>query len=410
MQPTYDIIIIGGGIIGSTLACALAECTSLSIAILEAKEPMHLWNASHYDHRVSAITLSSQRIFQSLKIWEKIKAKRLSAFTKMYVWDDVSGGDIHFDSAEIASAQLGFIIENNAIQTALLERINEYKIDFLAPVELLQYHLNKADITLKMNDERSLKAKCVIAADGAQSWMREQAQIQTTFKTYHESAIVCSVVTALPHEKTARQVFLETGPLAFLPLENEYESSIVWSLPVHLSKKYASCSAHLFKEILAQEFSHQLGEIKEVSHRYCFPLHKHQANRYIGERLALVGDAAHVIHPLAGQGINVGLLDVASLVDVISQSIQMKRDFSNQSELRRYERWRRADNAALLIGIDWIKSFFASDKKVIKGFRTFGLNQLDHSRFLKKFLVSYASGNRSNLPKLASERYTPVHF
>jgi 2-octaprenylphenol hydroxylase len=410
LQAAYDIIIIGGGIIGTTLACALSERSSLSIAILEAKKPEVVWDESCYDHRVSAITLSSQRIFQSINVWEKIKAKRVSSFTKMHVWDETRQGHIHFDSAEIARAQLGFIIENKVIQASLWERIKECQIDVLAPVQLQQYQLSKTDIALKTSDEKTLKAKCVIAADGAQSWMRKQAGIQAVFKTYHESAIVCSVTTTLPHEKTARQVFLNTGPLAFLPLDNEYDSSIVWSLPADLAKEYAACSPDLFKEILAREFSHELGSIKEVTHRYCFPLQKHTANRYISERLALVGDAAHVIHPLAGQGVNVGLLDAGSLVDVISQSIQMNRDFSSQSELRQYERWRKADNAALLIGIDWIKSFFASDKKMVTDFRMFGMNQLDKSHFFKNWLANYACGNRSNLPTLASERYTPVHF
>lgn len=398
MKSTYDIIIVGGGIVGATLACALAKQTSLSIAIFEAKSTIHAWTPTHYHHRVSAIALSSQRIFAALQVWQTMQTMRVSPFTKMVVWDDKGKGEIHFDSADIAESVLGYIIENNVMQNALHEKIKQYpQIDYISPVQLKALHVYEDKVTLIADDEE-ITAKLVIGADGAHSWVRRQAEIVIDQHHYNQAAIVATVHTALSHEQTARQVFLETGPLAFLPLADLHTSSIVWSLPIELAQELFQLEADAFKTKLAEAFSHTLGEIVTVEERHVFPLQKQQVQHYVKSRIALVGDAAHTIHPLAGQGVNMGLLDAMSLVEVMVEALREQRDFASLATLRHYERWRKADNLAMMAGVDMIKNLFASKHKVIQTLRSQGLNASNQMRWLKNIFMRHACGNRGGLP------------
>jgi 2-octaprenylphenol hydroxylase len=197
-------------------------------------------------------------------------------------------------------------------------------------------------------------------------------------------------------------VFLETGPLAFLPLANTHDSSIVWSLPTNLANELILLDDEAFKEKLAQAFSHALGKVVEIEKRYVFPLRKQQAKCYVQPHIALVGDAAHTIHPLAGQGVNMGLLDAASLAQVISDAVHHRRDFASYATLRRYERWRKADNLTMFNGVDAIKQMFASDKKMIQSLRSQGLNVTNQWRWLKNSFMRHACGDRDGLPKIAT--------
>ncbi len=402
MQTSYDILIVGGGIVGLTLACALAKQTSLSIAILEAKSSLPTWDAAHYSHRVSAIALSSQRIFRSLQIWENMRKKRVSPFTQIYVWDENGSGKISFDSKEIAEPLLGYIIENNVIQSVLAEKIKQCaQIEWISPIELDSFHTQEKSVELRAKDGRLFQAKLAVAADGAHSWLRSQAGILLDHYDYEQEAIVATVQTEHSHEHIARQVFLLTGPLAFLPLDQDNLSSIVWSLPSKEAKRLMTLELNHFKQELAKAFAHQLGEIVDVEQRYSFPLHKQQAKKYVAPHLALVGDAAHTIHPLAGQGVNMGLLDAVSLVEVITDAIRERRDFSSTTLLRRYERWRKADNFSLLNGVDVIKNVFDSDKKSVQRLRSFGLNTINRAQWIKNIFTRHAVGDRNGLPQLA---------
>jgi 2-polyprenylphenol 6-hydroxylase len=395
-----DIIIVGGGITGLTLACALAQQTNLSIAILEAKNAGEAWSAAQYHHRVSAVTLASQRIFNAIGIWHDIKNKRISPFHAMQVWD-AQDHDIQFASQEINESVLGFIIENNVLLTSLNEKIGQYpQISYIAPVQLSALHVTPNGIEI-LTQENKWHAKLAIAADGANSWLREQAGITVKVDDYDESAIVVNVHTEFPHDRIARQVFLTTGPLAFLPLADPYACSIVWTLPTHLAKQMMACNVEQFKKELAQAFACRLGMIKEIDSRHCFPIKKQQAERYISPKVALMGDAAHVVHPLAGQGLNMGLLDAACLTEVITQSISIRRDFSSYDQLRMYERWRRADNLILMKGLDTIKNIFANNTKSLQNLRHVGIKMLHGQSYIKNIFNQYAVGNRKNLPELA---------
>ncbi len=398
----YDIIIIGGGIVGLTLACALAQQCSLSIAIVEAQAEINEWQLSHYHHRVSAISLASKRIFSALNVWDDIKKKRVSPFSKMHVWDGFTQAEINFDSSEIAEICLGFIIENNVIQSALMEKIKRYpNIHFISAAHLIHYQQLEHDIELTLENKRILKAKLAIAADGSRSWLREMANIQLSKENYGQKAMVATVQTELPHYKTAHQVFLDTGPLAFLPLADENISSIVWSLDNDAAKEIESLTDEEFKSILTKKFGSCLGEIIFTTKRYSFPLIKQQTNYYVRDRIALVGDAAHTVHPLAGQGVNIGLLDAACLAEVLLTAIKANRNFANLATLRRYERWRRADSLPMITGIDAIKKIFASEKKSLRDLRAFGLNFSNRVQWIKNIFIQHAVGNRDGLPILA---------
>ena len=401
-MQTHDVVIVGGGMVGLTLALALAKQTGLSIAVLEARAEPIEWSLASYQPRVSAIALSSVRIFKALNVWDAILAKRVSPFTQISVWDAKWQGQVDFHAQDIAEASLGFIVENSVIQQALLEKVQQSpNIKLVSPVDLVSLHDLPTGIELVAGNGQQFKAKLVVAADGAHSWVRQQVGIDIGQHDYLQKALVATVQTTHPHHQIARQVFLETGPLAFLPLASSNISSIVWSLPTTDADYLKTLSLDLFKQKLMHAFDGRLGEITDVEQRFTFPLRHQQANQYVKSRVALIGDAAHTIHPLAGQGVNMGLLDACSLADVISHAQKARRDFSSIHQLRRFERWRRADNMPMLKGIDVIKQFFASDQKAIELLRYMGLETTNQLGMLKSMFIRHAVGNRTDLPALA---------
>lgn len=399
----YDIIIIGSGIVGLTAALALADSTPLRIAILEAKETPSTWQKEKYDHRVSAISLAAKNIFHNLHVWKSIHAKRVSPYTKMMVWDAGSDGAIQFDCREVGEAELGYIIEDNVMRACLLEKIRAHaQIELIFPVELISLQQQKDHVELHTSDGKIFQTKLLIGADGANSWVRTQAGIELKTWNYDHTAIVASVQTENSHQQTAWQRFLLTGPLAFLPLQDEHMCSIVWSVPPDEAEKLLSLDDAEFQNQLTEKFANKLGKIISVSARYSFPLHMRHAKHYVQPRLALIGDAAHTIHPLAGQGVNLGLLDAVCLVEVIADAVTKSRDFSSLATLRRYERWRKSDNLAMLSVVEILKNLFASEKKPLQTLRGLGLNVTNHIPFLKSFFANYALGKRSDMPAKAT--------
>jgi 2-octaprenylphenol hydroxylase len=387
MKKTPDIIIVGGGIPGLTLACLLAHQTRLSIAILEL-------SPSRQQHRVSAISLSSKHLFDSLQIWKDI-AKEASRFRHMQVWDAACKGEITFDCSEIAEPALGYIIENQTIQSALEKRVKDFpQIEIIAPIKLTNMIQGEDAIELTTEDNQTFQTRLAIAADGANSWLRKQAGIEVKKFDYHQHAIIATVQTSIQHHETARQIFLPTGPLAFLPLLDKHTSSIVWSLPDEEAVRLMNLEPEDFQQALAKAFEYRLADVIDVGKRFMFPLARQKAATYIGHRLALIGDAAHTIHPLAGQGLNMGLLDAASLAQVIATAIQNHKNFSGVSSLRAYERWRKADNLLMFAGVDIIKNLFDSDNQSIQSLRSFGLNTVNRMKWLKNMFARHALGER----------------
>ncbi|MCK4864498.1 MAG: UbiH/UbiF/VisC/COQ6 family ubiquinone biosynthesis hydroxylase [Gammaproteobacteria bacterium] len=392
IKTDFDIIIVGAGMVGATLACGLAEeAENLSIAIIDANEPKD-WEKDSYDMRVSAITRASQTLFKNIDVWEKIVEQRVTPYQNMFVWDAEGKGKVHFDSADMGEADLGHIIENRVIVKALHQRVAEISnIEFLCPVKIKSINFKDDKTELVLDDKTILSTKLVVGADGTRSWIRQQADIAVKGWDFDQAALVTTVKTEKHHQNTAWQRFLKTGPLAFLPLTDGY-SSIVWSTSPDEAKRLTEISEDDFAKELEQAFESKLGKIESVAGRAVFPLRLFETLNYVKPRLALVGDAAHTIHPLAGQGVNLGLADVASLMTVIVEALNDKKDIGDLKVLRRYERWRRAENRSMLVAMDGIKRLFGSELSVIKDLRNAGLNLTDRITPLKNLLMQQAMG------------------
>jgi 2-octaprenylphenol hydroxylase len=399
-QQQFDVIINGGGMVGLLLANALAN-HKLSIAIIETGEKQSAWNNKQFDLRVSAITRASQQIFSTLNVWQDIAAMRISPFREMHVWDSTGDGVIHFDSAEIGQDCLGHIIENSVITLALYQRLQSFdNVYWFQPATPSELQLDEQQIVITLDDEANIAAKLLVGADGGQSWVRQQAGIDVRTIDYKQNAVVATVKTQLFHQETAWQRFMPTGPLAFLPLTDGY-SSIVWSTTPEHADNLLSMDDESFKQTLAEGFDFKLGEILETSARGKFPLRGQHAKNYVKDRLVLIGDAAHTIHPLAGQGVNLGFADAATLAEVLVDAVRTKQDIGKFKILRRYERWRKGDNLAMLSAMTGFKTLFGNNNGLLKSLRNTGLNITNNLSPVKNTIIRHAMGLEGDLPKLA---------
>ena len=396
-----DVAVVGGGMVGAALACGLAQ-QGFKVALLELREPVDAWPLDSYDLRVSAITRASQHIFEHLHAWQGMLEKRATPYNRMQVWDATGSGRIQFDAADIAEPELGHIIENRIIQRSLwdqLQQLDRVQIICPARVEALATDEN-CNSVLSMEDGRQLHVSLVVAADGANSTLREMAGIGTRGWPYDQTAVVATVRAEHGHQDTAWQKFMPTGPLALLPTGKEL-FSIVWSTSPQQASELLEMPEHEFNALLTQASEHRLGELTLLGQRGAFPLKLQHADTYIKPGLALVGDAAHVIHPLAGQGVNLGLLDAATLVDVLVEARTRKRTLGSFSNLRRYERARMGDNLIMQGAMDGFKRLFSNQLLPLKLIRNLGLGMVDHATPVKHMIARQALGTSGELPTLA---------
>ena len=390
-QPHYDVIVVGAGMVGAALALALGR-QELKVALVDAHAPQLEWPQDDYDIRVSAITRASQHLFESLGAWPLMQAERISPYRDMHVWDAGGDGVIHFDSADIGEPDLGHIIENRVIVKGLHTCLAaQQNVTPFWPVQPKAMTLSEAEASLLLTDGTELTARLLVGADGARSWIRKQAGISVKGWDYDQVALVTWVKPELFHQETAWQRFLSTGPLAFLPLTEGY-CSIVWSTAPEHAAQLQAMEADRFAQELQAAFENKLGVIESVGPRAMFPLRSFETQNYILPRLALVGDAAHTIHPLAGQGVNLGLADMASLLQVVTAAQQQQRDIGTEKTLRRYERWRRADNRSMLIAMDGFKRLFSTDQSGLRWVRNLGLKLTDQALPLKRLIMQQALG------------------
>ena len=358
-RARLDIIVIGGGVVGATCALALAGL-GLEVALVEGREPAR-WSPQTPDLRVYAFAPDNADLLQRCGVWHAVREARAQPYRRMRVWDAAGGGETSFDADALGRDQLGWIIENNLLVDRLWSALPAAGVHLHCParVEALEQEGNGA--RLRLDDGTRLEALLAIAADGADSTLRELSGLQVSAHDYQQRGVVAFVDTELPNQATAWQRFLPTGPLAFLPFA-ESQSSIVWTLPNAEAERVLALEDQEFNRELGNAFSARLGEVRVVSKRAAFPLRRQLAESYVAGKVLLMGDAAHVVHPLAGQGVNLGLRDVARLQATIRQAQARGVDWSAPHRLARWARESRSENAAAAYAFDGINRFFSNDE------------------------------------------------
>ncbi|MGF1888967.1 FAD-dependent 2-octaprenylphenol hydroxylase [Photobacterium profundum] len=400
MMQSVDVAIIGGGMVGLTLAAALAE-TELRVAVIEGQLPDPELT-SLPDVRVSALSRASERILRRVGAWQGIESRRFSPYNRMEVWEQDSFAKIQFDAERLSQPDLGHIVENRVIQLSLLDRIKQLNnVTLMAPERCQNIAFGESEAWLTMESGKSLTAKLVVGADGANSWVRRQLDIPLTHWDYGHSAIVANIRCAEAHDKTARQVFRPQGPLAFLPLAESDLCSIVWSVAPEEAEQLCGLSDSEFNKSLTAAFDNRLGLCKVEGLRQAFPLKMRYARDFVRERVALVGDAAHTIHPLAGQGVNLGLLDAASLAQELKALWLQEQDIGQKSNLRHYERWRKAEAAKMITTMQGFRDLFDGSNPAKKLVRDLGMLFADKAPGVKDEFMRRALGLSGELPDLA---------
>ncbi len=415
-ENEFDVVIVGGGMVGASLACALAD-SGLRLAVLDSQPFAAPGPAAAsaqngpsaepgFDPRVSAITPASQQFLTEIGAWDSIAAQRLSPYTDMHVWDGDGTGSIHFSAADIHADLLGHIIENSVILAALQQRLaGRDNITLLAPVSLTGLTppasaAPEAPVQITLADGRCLSTRLLVAADGANSTVRELAGFQTREWDYQHHAIVTTVRTALAHRQTAIQRFMDAGVLAFLPLranpvnglDGQRYCSIVWSVLPEVAQELMALDDAAFARELQAAIENRLGRIESVDKRYSFPLRQRHAHSYVQHGIALIGDAAHTIHPLAGQGVNLGLQDASVLAAEILRAVSKERDFADLRTLRRYQRRRIGHNLGMMWMMEGFKRLFAEQPLAVRWMRNAGMAGLDKTVLLKNHIMRSAMG------------------
>jgi len=402
------VVIVGAGITGLTLACCLIR-KGLRLAIIDKHEIRMLAdklsgntaeNSSAQSLRVSAITMGSQQLLEQLHVWQSLAKTMLAPFQGVEVWEQASASRLFFNAADTCQPHLGTIVKNLDLQAAcILQAKQAAELDWFSAESVVAAIQKQRTLTvLSLASGASISTRLLVGADGAQSCVRQLAGIQSTARDYQQQAIVATVQTVLTHGQTARQIFLPTGPLAFLPLGDPHLSSIVWTTTLAEAEKLKALSNTLFCLALASAFEYRLGQVEAVSTRLSFPLQAQYCEHYIKPGIALIGDAAHTIHPLAGQGANLGIADALCLAKMILEAKQKQRNIGGIPTLRRYERERRFQNRLMSSGVDFIKYAWATPHPLWQGVRAFGIRALDKTAWIKNPLVHYAMGKPSVSP------------
>lgn len=399
MMQSYDLTIVGGGMVGLTLAASLAN-SALSIALIETNDRPIL--PAKPANRVSAISFASRNIFENLNVWQRLDMERITPYDSMQVWDKDSFGKIEFSARQVGHPELGYIIENDHLRLALLDRVQKQKnVCFYSPDSLNDVVFGEGEAWLTLHSGKTLTSKLVVGADGANSWLRKKSTIPLTSWDYQHHALVATVKTDLPHAHCARQIFTPDGPLAFLPLFEKNLCSIVWSVSPERAEQLKNLTAADFNKQLSRNFDNRLGLCELQSERFSFPLCMRYARDFAKHRIALIGDAAHTIHPLAGQGVNLGLLDAVSLGQCIEQNIAAEKDIGLYQNLRYFERWRKTEAAQMVASMELLKQLFAGDNPLQKALRDVALVVTDQVSPLKKSFIKQAMGLSGELPLLA---------
>ncbi|OCH02341.1 FAD-dependent 2-octaprenylphenol hydroxylase [Aliivibrio fischeri] len=402
MMQSVDIAIIGGGMVGLTVAAAL-ENSGLRIAVIESQLPEEEL-ASLPDIRVSAISRASENILNNVGAWQGVLSRRAAPYTSMRVWEQDSFAKIEFEAEDIAQHNLGHIVENRVIQLSLLDKIlKQENVTLLAPERCTNIMFGESEAWINLESGKAITAKLVVGADGANSWLRNQLDIPLTHWDYGHSALVANIRTVDTHNATARQIFRPEGPLAFLPLGEPNLSSIVWSLDPLQAEDLVSMPEDDFNKRLTTAFDNQLGLCSVEGARQAFPLKMRYAKDFVRDRAVLVGDAAHTIHPLAGQGVNLGLADAAALAETILALQNESKDIGLKVNLRSFERWRKAEAAQMIASMQGFKELFSGSNPVKKFIRGVGMSLTNELSPVKDECLKRALGLCGHLPEIAKK-------
>ncbi|MDO8954208.1 MAG: UbiH/UbiF/VisC/COQ6 family ubiquinone biosynthesis hydroxylase [Gammaproteobacteria bacterium] len=404
------ILIIGAGLVGLTMANLLAK-QGFSVRIIDKEAP----DTSYDDAiglRVSAINKTSQKLFEDLGLWSAMQNLRMGPYERMLVWDEGSEAHIEMDAAEVGETTLGFIIENHLMLKVLFEGLEAYpkeQVQFIldTPIALKEHNTGWE---LELASGQIIEASLLIAADGSKSWVRSAVHIESSTHDFQQQALVCTVRCEKPHRFTARQRFLESGPLAFLPLHDSHLCSIVWSTSKEQAENLAGLPDDEFNTALEKAFwipgsaerpqddsstsvgiqTSALGKLQVIGFRAHYPLSQHHAKHYVKKGLALIGDAAHSIHPLAGQGVNLGFADAKALAEVLTQAKLKGRTIASESTLLQYQRSRKHYNAAIMWSMYGFNTLFSNRLATLARLREIGVNAVDKQSFIKRFFIKQA--------------------
>lgn len=414
----FDVLIVGAGMVGLTLALALRKTSNLTIAIADTLPIAEL--TLEPEVRVSAINVASQTLFENIDVWSTILNTRTQSYQHMHIWDKAGIGKLDFSVNDLNTfpnnEHLGWIIENNVIRNALWHKAQaDQGIHFFTEHKLANIAVGDSEVFASFDTAHSTSmpmpiiAKLVVGADGANSWLRKQMNMAMISRDYDHHAIVATVKCSQGHKNTAWQVFMPEGPLAFLPLfpESNDTCSIVYSTSPQEAQRLTELSPAEFSKELTAASDGKLGVIELVSERFTHPLTMRLAQDFVKNRMVLIGDAAHTIHPLAGQGVNLGLLDAAALAQLLSASKDSaQKDFTNISDLKKlkaFSRYRKTEAIEMIAAMEAIKQTFSISQTPLSILRGIGMDLLNNFKPAKKLLIEQALGLKTELPDLAQK-------
>ncbi len=401
MQPDYDIVVAGAGLVGLAFACSMRQ-SGLRILVLDGGDaPVR--DSSSYDLRVNSIHIASQTFLDAIGAWQHAQSLRVNPFHAIEVWD-LSGSRVTFDAAQISEPYLGHIVESNVLTEALFNQVSsssQVRFQFRKRVTAIEDHATHATLSIDSGDR--VTSRLVVGCDGANSAVRRCCGIQWTEQAYSQKAFVCQVQAAQSSSGVSCQKFLPTGPLALLPL-GDGSYSIVWSCTLDLADQLADCDEALFVRHLAQALDCRFGEFRLLSPIRAFDLRRLAVRQYFAGCTIVIGDAAHVVHPLAGMGVNLGLMDAAALSQTLTESLHSAGQLHNFSSLRAFDRWRKSENAVIASVIDGFDRGFSTPRRDLRSALSLGMSMTNRLSFVKQAIMRRACGITGDLPRSAARR------
>ncbi|HIG07851.1 MAG: FAD-dependent monooxygenase [Methylococcales bacterium] len=398
MDKQFDVIVVGGGMVGATVGCALGN-TSLKVGVIEQSVPATFKLDQPHDLRISALSKASQAIFESLAVWPGIIERRACPYKRMRVWELGDGPE--FRSQDINQPELGFIVENRVTQLALFDRLQDFdNVELICPDKITKIDYGPDSTTIELESGRRCQTRLLVAADGGNSKVRQTVGLGVNSWDYEQQAMVLYVATEYEQQDITWQRFVPSGPQAFLPLTGRFGSVVWYNSPDEVQRLKALPKTVLLEELMAS-FPECLGAVSEVLGVASFPLKRQHALRYVKPGVALVGDAAHMINPLAGQGVNIGLLDAAALAEVLVAAHYNGEEINSLNVLRRYESLRRNENLKMMNVMEVFYRVFSNQVRPLQLLRNIALGFADRFSPARYRVMRYAMGLEGRLPKLA---------